>query len=422
MKQRRRVITRSGSTGRLQSLLGGCRVAGTYVGGYIAGMAVLNAFGMPHQSSAFVTGLVTAAGFNMWAAKKRQDQGPRPALLRALERISREMDGMTDPGQLSSLVVTSLARSLKPEPMYMWLPYPEMNSFYLAAGVGPHPGSEELPEHWVHDFFDYLSNDVLNPVDLPADGSKFTQWLTDNRLCLCLPIISKGALIGLLTIGEKADGKPYTASDRWLLNQTLRHAAMALSYMGMQTMERRTRSDMDNLVYLYKDAQRRAVTDGLTGLATQVYFREQLKQRFSEARRHKAPMSVMFVDVDHFKKFNDTYGHQAGDEVLKRVAEVVKQCARVSDTVARYGGEELALVLPQTDLEGAYALAERIRRSIEAQVVKDNRGRKLPTVTASIGVAEMVLQDATPEVLLERADEALYSAKHNGRNQVVQAG
>jgi diguanylate cyclase (GGDEF)-like protein len=178
---------------------------------------------------------------------------------------------------------------------------------------------------------------------------------------------------------------------------------------------------LDNLAYLYKDAQQRAITDGLTGLATHLFFQEQLAQRFNEARRHAGPLSVLLVDVDHFKKFNDTYGHQVGDEVLRQVAQTVKKAARTCDTVARYGGEELALVLPQTDLPGATILAERIREAIQAIEISDPMDRRLPPITASLGVAQLEAADETPADIIERADQALYAAKHGGRNQVVRA-
>jgi diguanylate cyclase (GGDEF)-like protein len=170
---------------------------------------------------------------------------------------------------------------------------------------------------------------------------------------------------------------------------------------------------------LYHDAQMKAVTDGLTGLITHAHFKEQLASRFFEARRFDHALSLMFIDIDHFKKINDTYGHQTGDEVLRQVCRVIQDRVRACDVAARYGGEEIAVLLPQTDLAGAMILAERMREAISELSVTDLRGQALVTVTASLGVSELLSDDQVPADLIERADQAVYRAKHRGRNQVI---
>jgi diguanylate cyclase (GGDEF)-like protein len=387
---------------------------------YALGLGVLGALGVPVAAVPLLSGALTALSFTIWAQRRSQQNGPSKTHLRAVDRVSRDMDGVTDPAQLGYLVVTALKKSLKPTHLYLWLPMREKRDFYLAAGIGPDPETQALPEAWIQEFFDFLGADD-EAHDLPNGGSEFSRWLASRGLALCLPIISQGRLTGLLTTGLKANGRAFSTSDRWLLNQVLRNAALALSYLGLQKEEKRRRSRLDNLTSLYRDAQARAITDGLTGLTTHIFFQEQLASRFNEARRHHSELSVMLVDIDHFKGFNDTFGHQVGDEVLRQVSQVVKSAARNCDTVARYGGEELALVLPQTDLVGASVLAERIRESIEAIEILDKKGCRLPTITASIGVADLELADDGPESLIARADKALYAAKHNGRNQVVRA-
>lgn len=406
------------SGGRLAKTL--CVWTGAFAGTYTLGLAVLGALGVPVSAVPLLSGALTALSFTIWGQKQRHRSGPSPAHLRAVDRVSREMDGVTDPAQLGYLVVSALHKALKPTHLYLWLPMREKRDFYLASGIGPDPETQALPEQWIQEFFDYLAADD-DTHDLPAGGSEFSRFLGSRGLVLCMPIMSQGRLTGLLTTGAKKSGKPYTTGDRWLLNQMLRTAALALSYLGLQKEEKRRRSRMDNLTHLYRDAQARAITDGLTGLTTHVFFKEQLALRFNEARRHNSGLSVMLVDIDHFKSFNDRFGHQVGDEVLRQVSNVVKAAARSCDTVARYGGEELALVLPQTDLVGAGVLAERIRQAIEAIEIEDKNGARLPVITASIGVADLELADADPEELVARADKALYAAKHNGRNQVVRA-
>ncbi|MGL4512755.1 MAG: GGDEF domain-containing protein [Lacipirellulaceae bacterium] len=157
-----------------------------------------------------------------------------------------------------------------------------------------------------------------------------------------------------------------------------------------------------------------ARTDALTGLANRRAFDDELRRRFAEWRRKGTPVSLLIGDVDHFKKFNDTHGHQAGDEVLRKVAGAMAECAREMDLACRYGGEEFAVVMPTTTAVDGIILAERIRKRIESQAI-EFEGKKL-SVTMSIGLADAAGDDDEPERLLKRADEALYRSKGAGRN------
>jgi diguanylate cyclase len=157
-----------------------------------------------------------------------------------------------------------------------------------------------------------------------------------------------------------------------------------------------------------------ARTDPLTGLPNRRALDQEIKRRVGQFQRQGQPLSVMLVDVDHFKKFNDSHGHQAGDKVLRGVARVLKQTIREMDMVARYGGEEFTAVLPDAGIDDARGLAERARKSIE-QATFEFAGKRL-RVTASFGVAEM-RDDEDASDLLKRADEALYAAKSAGRNR-----
>ncbi|MEN3002442.1 MAG: diguanylate cyclase [Armatimonadota bacterium] len=155
-----------------------------------------------------------------------------------------------------------------------------------------------------------------------------------------------------------------------------------------------------------------ATTDGLTGVHNHRAFQEFLEQRFAEATRYHQPLALIMLDVDHFKQFNDTFGHQAGDEVLRRVAQILKRQVREVDFVARYGGEEFAIVLPATELEGAVQAAERLRQAIaEAEWLHR-------PITASFGVAVLQPWMTNRQQLIAAADQALYQAKAAGRNRV----
>ncbi len=166
-------------------------------------------------------------------------------------------------------------------------------------------------------------------------------------------------------------------------------------------------------------------TDGLTGLINRRHLEERLAQEFARAQRYQAPLSCLLLDIDHFKRFNDTWGHPFGDVVLREVASVAKKALRDVDVLARYGGEELLALLPETSPEEAWRAAERVRLGVEALSLtcENADGRHDVRCTASIGVATFPGDGVkTQQALVSAADECLYAAKANGRNQVRQAG
>jgi diguanylate cyclase (GGDEF)-like protein len=164
-----------------------------------------------------------------------------------------------------------------------------------------------------------------------------------------------------------------------------------------------------------------SVTDALTGAFNRDHLDSQLRSELSYARRHKTEVALVLFDVDHFKKVNDTYGHQAGDQVLIQISRAVSQMVRNEDVFARYGGEEFAVVVRAIGLAGASSLAERLRAAVAALVVPTERGTI--HVTISLGVASSAsLTDLSPEGLIRVADARLYAAKHAGRNRVVSDG
>lgn len=154
--------------------------------------------------------------------------------------------------------------------------------------------------------------------------------------------------------------------------------------------------------------------DGLTGLLNRRYWEQCLAHEFARHLRYDEPASLVIFDIDHFKRFNDTYGHQLGDEVIREVARLTRQLARETDFAGRYGGEEFVVLLPNTDSQGAVQFAERLRKSI-ARLLIDHQGEDL-SVTISLGVAGMGADLATYQDLIEAADQALYQSKERGRN------
>lgn len=176
------------------------------------------------------------------------------------------------------------------------------------------------------------------------------------------------------------------------------------------------------LVIKSSDLYTESIEDPLTGLATKRFFYSQLRMFMELARRHNEPLSLILIDIDDFKKINDTYGHVAGDIVLKGVAEVMRTGMRKRTDVAynayRYGGEEMAVLLPKTALESAVVVAERVRKSVESQ-----RFRITPELslgcTCSLGVAQLSKSDESEDDFIRRADESLYEAKRSGKNRTI---
>ena len=175
-------------------------------------------------------------------------------------------------------------------------------------------------------------------------------------------------------------------------------------------------------VDLHETVQRQAVTDELTGLFNHRRFQEVMSAEVERARRYDAEMGLIMLDIDNFKRVNDTYGHMQGDMVLREVARVLRQSAREIDEPARYGGEEMAVALPQTDLDGAYRFAERVRQRIEALELPLLDGDGILRVTASFGAASLSsAPQSDKEGLVAAADAALYRAKRSGKNRTVKA-
>jgi diguanylate cyclase (GGDEF)-like protein len=214
-----------------------------------------------------------------------------------------------------------------------------------------------------------------------------------------LPVTVAGAAVGALEC-RRALGRRRRV-----------HRIRASAVEGLQTLA----AQLGNALWradLLEQTERAALTDGLTGLSNRRAFDLELARRLEEARRTERPLSLCLMDIDHFKSFNDTFGHQAGDETLAAVAAAIAGACRASDVPARYGGEEMALLLPGSGLEDAMDVAERIRAAVEA-IPLDTR-----QVTVSIGVSTTD-GSCSAELLIEASDRALYASKEGGRNRVT---
>jgi diguanylate cyclase (GGDEF)-like protein len=252
-------------------------------------------------------------------------------------------------------------------------------------------------------------------LDTIADG--LTHWDESGaEVACCLPMRAHDGVFAVLLLAWQ-QVPPFVAERVAQVEGLLSFAALSLSHRRLQAVLAQRDAQLVDLGARYDDAMQRAVTDGLTGLINHTHFKEILGFEIGRSKRYGNHMTLLLLDIDYFKSINDTYGHLIGDVVIRRVAQALKGRVRDCDQVARYGGEEFAILLPQTDLSGAYIVADRIRQHVRDMVFHNEEQQPIPPVTLSIGVSQLRASDSVIS-LIERADHALYAAKRGGRDAV----
>jgi diguanylate cyclase (GGDEF)-like protein/PAS domain S-box-containing protein len=244
---------------------------------------------------------------------------------------------------------------------------------------------------------------------LPCDGCRRSPEEPHEARTVCVPMIAQGDMIGTLHFytpraGTDLQGTaslPSTEPDTGVLTAVAERISVAMANLRLR-----------------EELRHQAIRDAMTGLFNRRFLKEYLELELLRAMRNGWPLTLMMLDVDHFKRFNDTFGHKAGDLVLREVAGILRTQTRGSDIVCRYGGEELTVVSPETSSGQAVARAEQIRQAIENLTVIDD-GQLLGKVTISIGLASVPEHGYDMTELLRAADEALYAAKKGGRNRVA---
>lgn len=224
----------------------------------------------------------------------------------------------------------------------------------------------------------------------------------------------------MLAMGEAASGAGEGADPGELIDGLI--AELSKSVSRASTLEKNfveATQELSQIRASLDDAEKRARTDVLTGLPNRLAFQDFFRSAQMAAMESRRPLSVMLIDVDHFKRFNDDFGHSVGDQVLRLIAKVVRERVRDQDLPARYGGEELIAIFPNSDLQACMAVGEAIRTAIsECAITRRSTGETLPGISVSIGVAQLRLGELMTD-LIERCDKALYKAKDAGRNRVV---
>lgn len=227
--------------------------------------------------------------------------------------------------------------------------------------------------------------------------SKDTYKLSDDKRTGIFTLVSENEITGCIVAHSITDA---------LTEEEIYHIQELTSQSAI-TIERAN---------TYSEMLENATTDALTGLNNRRQFEVRLKEQYAIANRQLTPLCAIMTDIDYFKKFNDTYGHSIGDEVLKTVANTIKSQLREYDIPSRYGGEEFCILLPQTDIEEAKIVAERLRDAVEKTELEISKNKKL-NITISVGLAQLDINDM-PDDLYIKADRALYTAKEEGRNNV----
>jgi diguanylate cyclase (GGDEF)-like protein len=223
------------------------------------------------------------------------------------------------------------------------------------------------------------------------------------KAAMFLPILYGESCRGVLGTGRTQPNYPFEQEDINFGALYTKLAAVAL----------------DN-VQMHQILREESIRDPLTGLFNRRYMQEALTQEIMKAKRNSRPLAVVMLDLDHFKNLNDTFGHDAGDEALRRLGLLLKTTIRSSDVVCRYGGEEFTLILPETSLNDTLQRMEQLRQDIKALTIR-HEGKSIDHLSGSIGIAMYPQHGLTAEALLKSADEALYRAKRGGRDQVVAA-
>lgn len=315
--------------------------------------------------------------------------------------ISNLLQTARDMREAAEILSRSIVRALAPHAGAIYLTAPSLNRLdCIAQGDGANfapmialADCLALRRGRSHGVTD-PEHDVYCP-HVPADAR--------GQACLCVPMMTQGASLGMLHVTLASHG--------------LRPGNQAAEQLRIQRFADEISLALAN-IRLRETLRDQSIRDALTGLYNRRYLEESLERELSHAQRAGGPLAVFMLDVDHFKKFNDTHGHEAGDAVLRSLGKTLQQACRASDLACRFGGEEFTVMLPDTLEEGAAQWALRLMQCVRA-IDLNHDGRSLGRITISMGLAMFPENGEDVDTLLQAADLALYEAKHAGRNRLV---
>jgi two-component system, cell cycle response regulator len=332
-------------------------------------------------------------------------QDSRDQVRRSIERLGEVLRSTHDLSKLLSVVLESAIAAVSARAGAVWLLAPSRTELALRVSRGLDPATAEIRPALGEGIAGTVAK-TRRPLLVPsaAEAPVAARWEPREPTVIAVPIESESQLLGVVVLYGRTMPNPFDAVDLDTVRSLARQAAV-----GVEN------------VLLHQEAQRLSITDGLTSLWNYRYMNMRLAQEVERAIRFNRALSVLVIDIDHFKQINDRFGHQRGDAILAELANRVVSETRVQvDTVARYGGEEFVLILPETPLDGAVVVAEKVRERIGSTPF-GGEGEEKIAVTVSIGIAVFPRHGTKPQSLVRAADQALYEAKGRGRDRVVTA-
>jgi diguanylate cyclase (GGDEF)-like protein len=368
----------------------------------------LGSFGRGDPPAREVLAHILAAG--------RSDTGGRPAMAQQLRKTAQRLAILTDivktansilePRKVIELIMAKIQQLIPSEAWSMLMVDEEKQelTFELALGEKGRDVSSfrvkmgEGIAGWVAQTGKpTIVNDTSRDPRFARRFDSQTQFQT--RSILCAPLISRGRTIGVVQVINKRGGK-FTQADLEVLLTLVEPCAIAI----------------ENAI-LFQRTEQLTITDDLTKLFNSRYLNLYISREIKRCKRHGIPLSVIFLDLDGFKSVNDAYGHLAGSRTLTEVGGILVEAVRESDILARYGGDEFVVVLPETPPSGALVIAERIRKAIESHSFLKDQGVEA-RISASFGIASYPDHALTPEGLIQKADQAMYRVKERDKNGI----
>jgi diguanylate cyclase (GGDEF)-like protein len=327
--------------------------------------------------------------------------------LHNLFEISINLTSILEPKKLIQTSMLLLIGQLRVDQVIIFLPVKRVGNTNIFFPIYSKGFSKDLWKGFYLSLkdpvFDRFGEKVLALDLLNIEEELFNErWhkLIDNGIIMIAPIIPKKKIRGVIAVGQKINKEPFSQSEEELFSLLAHFISVAFS----------------NSI-LYQKMERISITDGLTDLYNYRYFKKRLEYEVVRALRYNHCLSLVLFDVDHFKNYNDTLGHPAGDIALKKVAMILKAMIRKSDIAVRYGGEEFCVILPEEDMNSGLEFAERLRKKIETDHFEREEVQPGGKLTVSLGVASYPKHADSSQQLIDKADAALYNAKGLGRNR-----
>ncbi|MCQ2610353.1 MAG: GGDEF domain-containing protein [Treponema sp.] len=324
-------------------------------------------------------------------------------LNRAISDISR-LVSYTRVDSMIDFLIKRLNDNFIPESLVFFVEPPRQGPIRQFFYSNLKKSDKKLPDKYysvLKGYFESLHNPSNNGFAVPFDNIKlecqdcFDQDFLDLKPKFVIPLISIGGVYSVIILSEKFMGEPYTASEQFYM-----HRLFSVLAVTMQ----------NGLHYEV------SITEPKTGLYTYDYFLTRMQEKIVNVQRYNRTAAMLIIDIDFFKKFNDTWGHLVGDKVLLALADVLKKTVRGEDCVARFGGEEFSILLSECEPEGVMLVAERIRRAVSQIVLYE--GEEQLHITVSVGGCVInSTPGLTPTYIFKKADKALYYSKEHGRNQ-----